>query len=54
MRRSSTALGAFFTLLCSSAHAVSVAGPMPDRVELNPVAIAMFFAFVFATLALTR
>ncbi|MDR5661166.1 cation:dicarboxylase symporter family transporter, partial [Burkholderia cenocepacia] len=27
---------------------------MPDKVELNPVAIAMFFAFVFATLALTR
>ncbi|AIO23845.1 cation acetate symporter [Burkholderia cepacia] len=57
MRRISIALRALAvpaTLVSSAAHAVSVAGPMPDKVELNPVAIGMFFAFVFATLALTR
>jgi cation/acetate symporter len=54
MRRLSMALGAPAVLVSSAAHAVSVAGPMPDKVELNPVAIGMFFAFVFATLALTR
>ncbi|NHL67535.1 cation acetate symporter [Burkholderia ambifaria] len=54
MRLTSSALGALAVLVSSAAHATSVAGPMPDKVELNPVAIAMFFAFVFATLALTR
>ncbi|WP_175736397.1 cation acetate symporter [Burkholderia ambifaria] len=54
MRLTSSALGALAVLVSSAAHASSVAGPMPDKVELNPVAIAMFFAFVFATLALTR
>ncbi|KVS74687.1 cation acetate symporter [Burkholderia cepacia] len=57
MRRTSIALRALAVpaaLVSSAAHAVSVAGPMPDKVELNPVAIGMFFAFVFATLALTR
>jgi len=54
MRLTSSALGALAVLVSSAAHANSVAGPMPDKVELNPVAIAMFFAFVFATLALTR
>ncbi|KVU59403.1 cation/acetate symporter ActP, partial [Burkholderia cepacia] len=57
MRRISIALRALAVpaaLVSSAAHAVSVAGPMPDKVELNPVAIGMFFAFVFATLALTR
>ncbi|WP_175765801.1 cation acetate symporter [Burkholderia ambifaria] len=54
MRLASSALGALAVLVSSAAHATSVAGPMPDKVELNPVAIAMFFAFVFATLALTR
>ncbi|RQZ85373.1 cation acetate symporter [Burkholderia cepacia] len=57
MRRISIALRALAvpaTLVSSAAHAVSVAGPMPDKVELNTVAIGMFFAFVFATLALTR
>lgn len=54
MRRTSSALGALAVLVSSAAHATGVAGPMPDKVELNPVAIAMFFAFVFATLALTR
>jgi len=57
MRLTSIAPGALavpFVLFSSTAHAVSVAGPMPDKVELNPVAIGMFFAFVFATLALTR
>lgn len=54
MRRSSFALGALAAFVPAAAHAVSVAGPMPDKVELNPVAIGMFFAFVFATLALTR
>ena len=54
MRLTSSALGALAVLVSSAAHATAVAGPMPDKVELNPVAIAMFFAFVFATLALTR
>ncbi|QQJ96826.1 cation acetate symporter [Burkholderia ambifaria] len=56
MRLTSSVLGALAVLVSSAAHATSVAGPMPDKVELNPVAIAMFFAFafVFATLALTR
>ncbi|WP_175696578.1 cation acetate symporter [Burkholderia ambifaria] len=54
MRLTSSVLGALAVLVSSTAHATSVAGPMPDKVELNPVAIAMFFAFVFATLALTR
>ncbi|EDT38330.1 cation acetate symporter [Burkholderia ambifaria] len=54
MRLTSSALAALAVLVSSAAHATSVAGPMPDTVELNPVAIAMFFAFVFATLALTR
>ncbi|WP_175715442.1 cation acetate symporter [Burkholderia ambifaria] len=54
MRLTSSVLGALTVLVSSAAHATSVAGPMPDKVELNPVAIAMFFAFVFATLALTR
>ncbi|WDR90128.1 cation acetate symporter [Burkholderia ambifaria] len=54
MRLTSSALGALAVLVSSAAQASSVAGPMPDKVELNPVAIAMFFAFVFATLALTR
>ncbi|WP_175730508.1 cation acetate symporter [Burkholderia ambifaria] len=54
MRLTSSVLGALTVLVSSAAHATAVAGPMPDKVELNPVAIAMFFAFVFATLALTR
>ncbi|RQZ13402.1 cation acetate symporter [Burkholderia sp. Bp9031] len=54
MRRTSSVLGALAVLVSSAARASAVAGPMPDKVELNPVAIAMFFAFVFATLALTR
>ncbi|WP_323122628.1 cation acetate symporter [Burkholderia alba] len=47
------AAAALLSSACA-AHAVSVAGPMPDKVELNPVAIGMFFAFVTATLVLTR
>ena len=54
MRCISRALGALTVLVSSTAHATGIAGPMPDKVELNPVAIGMFFAFVFATLALTR
>lgn len=55
MHRSLSALcAACMALVPAAAHAVSIAGPMPDKVELNPVAIGMFFAFVFATLALTR
>ena len=36
------------------AHASSVVGPVPDHVELNPVAIGMFLLFVLVTLAITR
>lgn len=54
MRRLSIALAACSALVPAAAYAIAVSGPMPDKVELNPVAIGMFFAFVFATLALTR
>ena len=36
------------------AHASAIEGPVPDHVELNPVAIGMFLLFVLVTLGITR
>ncbi|WP_444876638.1 sodium:solute symporter family transporter, partial [Burkholderia pseudomallei] len=49
------ALFACAALAPAAARAMgAAAAPMPEKVVPNPVAIGMFFVFVFATLALTR
>lgn len=49
------ALFACAALAPAAARAMgAAAAPMPEKVAPNPVAIGMFFVFVFATLALTR
>jgi cation/acetate symporter len=40
--------------LAALAHANSITGPVPEQVELNPVAIGMFLLFVLVTLGITR
>jgi len=46
--------GATLASAATFARANGISGPVPDHVELNPVAIGMFVLFVLVTLAITR
>ncbi|GJH26433.1 cation acetate symporter [Caballeronia novacaledonica] len=46
--------GTTLASMSALAHASSIEGPVPDHVDLNPVAIGTFLLFVLVTLGITR